>query len=85
MSRMYSCVFEEVSVTEDQDLFEIVAPSTAAVVLHSVIITQSSDAGDAQDEQLSCIFHRGGGAGSAGTTPTPRPLSPGDSAFGGVC
>ena len=85
MGRMYSCVFEEVAATAVQDLFEINAPADSVVVLHSVIITQSSDAGDSADEQLSCLFHLGSSSGSGGATVTPRPLSLGDAAFGGTC
>jgi len=82
--RMYSCVFEEVAATAVQDLFEIVSAADSVTVLHSVIITQSSDAADAQDEQLSVLFHLGSTSGSGGSTVTPSPLALGDSAFGGT-
>ena len=85
MGGMYSCVFEEVAVTAVQDLFEINASADAVVVLHSVIVTQSSDAGDSADEQLSCLFHLGSTSGSAGSTITPAPLSIGDAVFSGTC
>lgn len=84
LGRMYSAIFEEVAVTAVQDLFEINAPADAIVVIHSVIITQSSDAGDAHDEQLSTIFHLGGASGSGGTVVTPRALQLGMPAFGGT-
>lgn len=84
MSRMYSAVFEEVAVTAAQDLFEIVAPSDAIVWIHSVSITQSSDAGDAQSEMLNLLYHRGSTSGSGGSAVTPTPLNVGDSAFGGT-
>ena len=84
MGRMYAIVFEEVAVTVVQDLFEIVAAADSVVILHSVVITQSSDAGDAQDEQLSVLFHRGSTSGSGGSAVTPSPLSLGDAAFGGT-
>jgi hypothetical protein len=85
MGRMYSCVFEEVAVTAVQDLFEINASADAVVVLHSVIVTQSSDAGDSADEQLSCLFHLGSTSGSAGSIITPNRLSLGDAVFSGTC
>ena len=84
MGRMYSVVFEEVAVTAVQDFFEINAPADSVVILHSLEIAQSSDAGDAEDEQLSLLIHRGSTSGSGGTTPTPAPINLGDAAFGGT-
>lgn len=84
MGRMYSAVFEEVAVTTAQDLFEINAPSDASVIVHSLHISQSSDAGDAASEQLNVLIHRGSTSGSGGGTPTPAPLQAGDAAFGGT-
>lgn len=84
MGRIYSASFEEVAVSAAQDLFEVVAPSDAAVIVHSVTITQSSDAGDAQAEMLPILIHRGTATGSGGTTVTPSPLQVGDTAFGGT-
>jgi hypothetical protein len=81
MGRMYSVVFEQVSVTVAQDLFEINAPSDAIVVVHSVEITQSSDT---DSEQLNILVHRGSTSGSGGSTPTPSPLEASDAAFGGT-
>jgi len=84
MGRTYAAAFEEVAVTVAQDLFEVVAPADGAVIIHSVTITQSSDAGDAQAEMLPILIHRGTATGSGGTTVTPSPLALGDAAFGGV-
>ncbi len=84
MGRMYSAAFEEVAVTAAQDLFEIVAPSDAVVVLHSFYLSQSSDAADAEAEMLPILIHRGSTSGSGGSTPTPSPLAVGDAAFGGT-
>jgi hypothetical protein len=81
---MYSAVFEQVAVTAAQDLFEINAPADAVVVLHSCVVTQSSEAADAQAEMLPVLFHLGSTSGSGGTTPTARPLQLGDAAFGGT-
>ncbi len=82
--RIYSANFEEVAVTVAQDLLELVAPSTGVVIVHSVTITQSSDAGDAQAEMLPILIHRGTATGTGGTTVTPSPLNVGSAAFGGV-
>lgn len=84
MSGMYAAVAEEVAVTAAQDLFQYVAPSDAVGVIHSIYITQSSDAGDSESEQLNVLYHRGGTNGSGGTTVTPAPLQLGASAAGGT-
>jgi hypothetical protein len=84
MGREYRAVFEEVAVTAAQDLFEVVAPADATVLIHSVSITQSTDAGDAEAEQLPILIHRGTATGSGGSTVTPSPSSKGDAAFGGT-
>lgn len=84
MGRMYSATFEQVSVSVVQDLFEINAPANKAVIVHGFTISQSSDAGDAESEQLNILIHRGSTSGSGGSTPTARPLDAGDAAFGGT-
>lgn len=84
MGRMYAATFASVAVTAAQDLFTIGAPSDACVIIHSVQIGQSSDAKDAEDEQLPLLVHRPSAAGSGGTAGTARPLNVGDAAFGGT-
>ncbi len=84
MGRIYSASFEEVAVTAAQDLFEVVAPADASVIIHSVTITQSTDAGDAQAEMLPILIHRGTATGSGGSSVTASPLQVGDAAFGGT-
>ena len=78
MARIYSATFEEVAVTAVQDLFEIVAPADMSVAIHGFMISQSSDAGDSESEQLNVLVHRGSTSGSGGSTPTPAPLAVGD-------
>ena len=84
MGRMYSATFEEVAVTAAQDLFQILAPADSTVSLHWLVITQSSDAGDSESEQLNVLIHRGSTNGSGGSTPTPTPMNLGDAAAGTV-
>lgn len=84
MGRMYSATFEQVTVSAAQDLFELNAPSDAAVIVHGLTVTQSSDAGDSESEQLPVLIHRGSTSGSGGTTLTARPMEVGDAAFGGT-
>lgn len=57
------------------DAFEIVAPSDAAVVLHSVFLSQTSDMGDAAAEQVKVQFIKGyTTSGSVGGTAVTNPL-----------
>ncbi len=78
MGRIYSATFEEVSVSAIQDLFELVAPTDLSVAVHGLVLSQSSDAGDSESEQLNILVHRATTSGSAGSTPTPAPLAVGD-------
>lgn len=83
MGRMYSVSFNEVAVTAVQDLFELTVGADQVMVVHELHVTQSSDAGDAQSEQLYVSIRRVTGSptpGSGGSTPTSRPLDQGDSA-----
>lgn len=82
--RIYYCPIEAVAVSAAQDLFEIVAASTASIRLRGVYIAQSSDT---DSEQLRITISRVTGAptsGSGGGTITPTPVRPGDTAFGGT-
>jgi hypothetical protein len=83
MGRVYSAVFEGISVSAAQDLFEIQAPSDAAVrVLACYITNESSET----SEQLAFAIKRGEGSvtsGSGGAAVTPRPMAKGSPAFGG--
>lgn len=85
MPRIYTASFENVAITAIQDLFEINCASGKSVVIHSCILGQTSDFGDAQDEVLRVRFLEGfTTSGSGGSTPTAIPLDKGDSAFGGT-
>ena len=84
MGRIYTASFGGVAVSAIQDLIELNAPSDAIVKIHSIIIGQSSDAGDSEAEMLRVQISRATGSGSGGTTPTARPHEVGDAAFGGT-
>ena len=84
MGRMYSAVFESVAVAALQDFFELNAPSDAVVRLHSVVITQETEKGDAEEEYLTVVIQTGATtSGSGGASATPNP-NLGDAAFGGT-
>lgn len=84
MGRKYVINFASQAETAAFDALEITVPSDAVMVLHEVRITQSSDAGDAESEQLLFTLKRGIGAtsGSGGASVTPQKLETGDAAAG---
>lgn len=74
MGLEYSAAFST-AVTAQQDLFEIAASSSVAVIIHQIIVSQSTDMGDVQEEGLRLIVKRGATTtGSGGSTVTPVPL-----------
>jgi len=82
MSRKYTTHFSNVAATLAQDLFEIQVPSTKCVRLLRVRVSQNTEAGDAQSEQLRFTIKRGVGnnSGSGGSTHTPTKQATGDAA-----
>lgn len=77
-----------VSTPAQVDVFELHAGTSKPIVLISWEFGQTSEIGDAQEEQLELVLKYMTGAvtsGSGGTAAgTPRPVIPGDSAFGGT-
>lgn len=85
MGLMYSVQFTG-AITAQQDLFAIVAPSTAAILVHNLVLSQSSEVGDAMEEGLSILFKRGATTtGSGGSSVTPVPLETGYPASTATC
>lgn len=87
MGRFYTATFKSIAVTAAQDLFEIAAPSDAVVVIHEWGLFQTTELGDAAEEQLLLTTNRGVGtvtSGSGGAAVTPQQIEDGDSAFGGT-
>lgn len=83
MSRIYTVSFVDVAVSAAQDLFEITPAANRPVEIVGIELGQSSDSGDAQDEQLRIQIIRGHTtSGSGGTAPTPAPLAPSNAAAG---
>jgi len=81
--RIYTVVFSAVAVSAAQDLFEITPADDKPVEIVGVELGQSSDSGDAQDEQLQISIIRGHTtSGSGGSAPTPAPMSPAEAAAG---
>jgi hypothetical protein len=67
-----SAQFNGIAITAQQDLFELVAPALKAVQLLMVKLTQTTEVGDAQEENLSILFKKGqttsGSGGATGVT-----------------
>lgn len=81
--RAYSVSFTAVAVTAQQDFFEITPADDKPCKVVGLFLGQSSDAADAQDEQLAIRVIRGfTTSGSVGSAATPRPLNPSDTAAG---
>lgn len=81
--RVYAVPFAAVAITAAQDLVEISPADDKPVELIGWHIGQTTDAGDAQDELLQITVIRGHtSSGSGGSSVTPAPLSPNDSAAG---
>ena len=87
----YTAVFQDVSISAVQDLFEILAASDHVLEILEVAFGQSgiaADAGDAEEEFLLTTLRIVSGAptsGSGGSTPTPAPSHLGGGASGVTC
>ena len=87
LGRVYTISENATAVTAAVDLLELLGSADSILRLRELHVTQSSDAGDSESEQLLVSIRRVTGAptsGSGGSTPTPAPLNPGDAAFGGT-
>lgn len=85
MGRIYTIVFNRVAITAVQDLFEILCPADAVMILHRLTLSQETEEGDAQAEMLYVSIRRVTGSptsGSGGSSATPAPTQQGDSAAG---
>lgn len=86
MSRRYAVTFEGVAVSAQVDFFEITPADDKPVRILGLLLSQSSDVGDAAEEILRLKVIRGHStSGSGGSAATPVPLSPADTAAGFTC
>lgn len=85
--RIYSVIFDQVSVSAAQDAFSMKASATVPLVFLGVTLAESNKSGDANDAQLRWRIRRGQTTqGSGGSTPTPQPVdSPTDTASVVTC
>src|SRR5262245_62047363 len=88
MAGFYTVVFENVTVSASQDLFELTPADDKPVRLRGLVLSNVggiADAGDAQEELLRLLVRRGHSTGgSGGTAPTSRPLDPKQQAYAGT-
>jgi len=85
MGRFYSVSFSATSVSAAVDVFEVLASTGKPFILHEIVISQSSDYGDAAAEGLSVLIKRATGSytsGSGGSTATPAKHLTNDAAAG---
>jgi hypothetical protein len=87
MPRVYSVEFQAQTITatnDDHDLFEFDAAAEKPIELVGFEIGNASntDVGDAQEEMIQVRVIRGHTTSGNGTSTTPRPVSPNDTAAG---
>lgn len=83
MPRTYTVEFEAQTIATasgDYDLFELDAATDLPIEVVAIELGQSSELGDAQEEQLRLRVIRGHTTTGNGTSTTPRPVSPADAA-----
>lgn len=86
MGRVYTAELNlSTAITTQVDIFELLAASGKPLQILGWELAQSSEVGDAQEEQLVLLLKRVTGAptsGSGGSTTTPYPVVPNDTAVG---
>lgn len=76
MGRIYTVEFEAVAVTAQVDFFELTPADDKPLELVQLVLTQSTELGDAAEEQLRFRVIRGHAtSGSGGAASTPAPLA----------
>lgn len=86
MPRNYTVEFESDAATTADDLFELDAATDHPIELYGIFLSQSTELGDAAEEQIRYRLVRGNTtSGSGGGTATGRPVDDGDSAAGFAC
>lgn len=84
--RMYTNVLSLTAYTVQIDIHDIAPADDKPVTLHALSISQSTELGDAQEEQLGIQIVRGlATVGSGGSSYTPVPMNPSDTAAGATC
>jgi hypothetical protein len=85
MGRIYQIPIPFVAQTTQIDFFELTAAAEKPCLLHEIYLANSTEIGDAMEEQLTLKLKRAFStvtSGTGGTTPTPAPINPDDAASG---
>lgn len=85
MGRLYQVPIPFVAQTAQIDFFELTAAAEKPCRIHEIYLANSTEVGDAQEEQLTLKLKRANGtvtSGTGGTAPTPVPQDPRDTASG---
>lgn len=85
MGRMYQVPIAFAAQTAQIDFFELSAATEKPCLIHEIYLANSTEVGDAAEEQLTLKLKRAFGSvtsGSGGSTPTPVPINPDDAASG---
>jgi len=82
MGRVYSAVIDATAVAAVCEIFNIIAPTDACVVIHEIGIFQ--DASELSEQMPLNLFRTATNQAAKGTACTPAPHQSGDPAFGGV-
>lgn len=76
MGRIYAVTFDGVAVTSSVDFFEISPASNKPISIVGLLLSQSTELGDAEEEILRVKIIRGFTAsGSGGSSATPVPVN----------
>lgn len=84
MSGIYTVQFNGVAVVAAQDLFELVAAAAKPLVLVGFGLSQTTELGDAAEEQLAILVKSGqtvSGSGGSSVTPVANDQSGGAASF----
>lgn len=85
MGRIYRAVASNTAQTTQVDIFELNVASTKAVRLLEIHLSQLTEIGDAEEENLLIQVKTGAtSSGSGGATPTAIPRALGDAAYAGT-
>lgn len=83
MGRVYTVAFTATAVTASVDLFELSPADDKPLKLLALYLGQTTEVGDTAEEQLELRIIRGHTtSGSGGSSATPAPLNPADTAAG---
>ena len=67
MPQLYVCTIDATAATAAVSFFELTPADDKVLCIHKLLLGQTTDVGDAAEENLEIEFHRGGSAMTSGT------------------